>query len=233
MAVENAEILAGICITQLIRPGLPVCYGGICHAFDMATTQMIFSGPEQAIFGVAMTQMGKFYGLPVYINAGLTDSKRLDAQAGLEAGVTLALGAAAGADIFGHMGICGVDQAASLDLLILQNEIIGYVESTMREIDLSDEVLGLDALLEVGAGGTFIDHEHTAQYFRKELWFPKLLDRDYYQTWLGKGGLGIETKCSNLKKELLKQVQAVPLPEPVCKTITEIVRVAKDELCLQ
>ena len=49
MALENAEILAGICITQLICPGTPICYGGICHAFDMKTTQIIFSGPEQAI----------------------------------------------------------------------------------------------------------------------------------------------------------------------------------------
>ena len=47
MAQENAEILAGVCITQLIRHGMPVCYGGICHAFDMSTTQMIFGGPEQ------------------------------------------------------------------------------------------------------------------------------------------------------------------------------------------
>ena len=44
--LENAEVLAGICITQLVKPGLPVCYGGICHAFDMRTTQMIFCGPE-------------------------------------------------------------------------------------------------------------------------------------------------------------------------------------------
>ncbi|MCX6026822.1 MAG: trimethylamine methyltransferase family protein, partial [Chloroflexi bacterium] len=79
IAQENAEILAGICITQLVRPGMPVCYGGICHAFDMRTTQLIFAGPEQAIFGVAMTQMGKHYGLPVYVNSGLTDSKRPDA----------------------------------------------------------------------------------------------------------------------------------------------------------
>ncbi|MFH1070857.1 MAG: trimethylamine methyltransferase family protein, partial [Candidatus Glassbacteria bacterium] len=137
MAQENAEILAGICITQLVKEGLPVCYGGICHAFDMSTTQMIFSGPEQAIFGVAMTQLGKFYGLPVYINVGLTDAKRPDAQAGLEAGITLALGAAAGADIFGHMGICGVDQASSLDMLVLQAEVIGYVESLMRKLDFT------------------------------------------------------------------------------------------------
>lgn len=111
MAQENAEILAGVCVTQIIKEGMPVCYGGICHAFDMVTTQMIFSGPEQAIFGVAMTQMGKYYRLPVYINVGLTDSKQPDAQAGLEIGITLALGISAGADIFGHMGICGVGQA--------------------------------------------------------------------------------------------------------------------------
>ena len=51
LAQENAEILAGVCVTQLIRPGTPVCYGGIPHAFDMRTTQLIFSGPEQGTYG--------------------------------------------------------------------------------------------------------------------------------------------------------------------------------------
>ena len=150
MAQQNAEILAGICITQLIQEGLPVCYGGICHAFDMKTTQLIFSGPEQAIFGVAMTQMGRYYGLPVYINVGLSDSKLPDAQAGLESGITLSLGAAAGANMFGHMGICGVDQAASLDILLMQHEIIAYVESVCRQMDFSDENFAVDLIDEVG-----------------------------------------------------------------------------------
>ncbi|MFX1288741.1 MAG: trimethylamine methyltransferase family protein, partial [Promethearchaeota archaeon] len=69
LAQENAEILAAICITQLIKVGMPICYGGICHAFDMRTAQIIFGGPEQAIFSIAMSQIGKYYGFPVYINA--------------------------------------------------------------------------------------------------------------------------------------------------------------------
>ena len=146
MAQENAEILAGICIVQLIQPGTPVCYGGIPHAFDMRTTQLIFGGPEQALMAVGMTQMGKFYGLPVYINVGLTDSKLPDAQAGLEAGITLACGAMAGADIFGHLGICGVDQATSLPMLVMQHEIIGYVERLLRGVEVNDEKLGLDVI---------------------------------------------------------------------------------------
>jgi trimethylamine--corrinoid protein Co-methyltransferase len=230
MAQENAEILAGICITQLIRPGMPVCYGGICHAFDMRTTQLIFSGPEQAIFGVAMTEMGKYYGLPVYINVGLTDSKRPDGQAGLEAGTTLILGAAAGADIFGHMGISGVDQASSLDILVLQNEVISFVESVMRQVDFSDDALALDEIEAVGPGGRFIDRHHTVQHFRKELWFPKLLDREYYDAWLDEGALSTEERCRQRKEEILATHEPEPISEDLSRALDEVVGAARRHL---
>lgn len=230
LAQENAEILAGICITQIIRPGMPVCYGGICHAFDMRTTQLIFSGPEQAIFGVAMTQMGKRYGLPVYINVGLTDSKRPDAQAGLESGVSLALGAAAGADIFGHMGISGVDQASSLDILVLHNEVIRFVESTMRQIDFSDDALGFAEIEAVGPGGTFIDRDHTVNHFRKELWVPQLLDREYYDTWLESGAVSTEERCRQRKEEILATHKPEPISDELERALDEIVAAARRHL---
>ena len=230
LAQENAEILAGICITQLIRPGMPVCYGGICHAFDMKTTQLIFSGPEQAIFGVAMTQMGKLYGLPVYINVGLTDAKRPDAQAGLECGITLILGAAAGADIFGHMGISGVDQASSLDMLIMQNEVIRFVESVMRDIEFSDEMLGLAEIEAVGPGGSFIGREHTVRHFRQELWFPELLDREYYEAWKGAGASGMEDRCAERKVAILATHESEPVSEDIDRDLNDIVSAAEMDL---
>ena len=227
LAQENAEILAGICTTQLIRPGMPVCYGGICHAFDMRTAQLIFSGPEQAIFGVAMTQMGKHYGLPVYINVGLTDAKRPDAQAGMESGMTLMLGAAAGADIFGHMGISGVDQASSLDILVMQNEVIQFVESVMRQIEFSDEALGLAEIEAVGPGGSFIEQEHTARHFRRELWFPELLDREYYESWRGAGAISMEDRCRQRKEEISKTHEPEPTSEDLVRALDEIVVAAE------
>jgi trimethylamine--corrinoid protein Co-methyltransferase len=230
MAHENAEILAGVCVTQLIRPGMPVCYGGIPHAFDMRTTQLIFSGPEQAIFGVAMTQLGKHYGFPVYINVGLTDSKRPDAQAGLETGTTLVLGAAAGADIFGHMGISGVDQASSADMLVFQDEVIGFVESTLREMDFSDEALGFDTSLSAGPGGSFIGEEHTARHFRREIWQPTLLDRQYYQAWLDEGALATEERVVAKRQELLAEHEVVPVSEELDQALREIVAMARKEL---
>ncbi len=227
---ENAEILAGVCITQLISPGVPVCYGGIPHAFDMRTTQMIFAGPEQALMAVAMTQMGKHYRLPVYINVGLTDSKVPDAQAGMEAGMTLICGALSGADIFGHLGICGMDQASSLDMLVMQHELIGYVERVMRGIRFEGDLIGLDVIEEVGPGGTFMDQEHTALNFREELWFPRLLDRDFYDAWLQGGAKTMAQRCREEKERLLKEHQPEPLPADVEREIDRVLAGARKEL---
>jgi trimethylamine--corrinoid protein Co-methyltransferase len=228
LAMENAEILAGVCVTQLVRPGMPVCYGGIPHAFDMRTTQVIFAGPEQALMAVAMAQMARRYGLPVYVNAGMADSKTPDAQAGMEAGITLVLSALAGADIFGHLGICGADQASSLDMLVMQHELIGYVERVMRGIRFEDDLLGLEAIAEVGPGGTFMDHEFTATNFRQELWFPRLLDRSFYDEWARRGQRTLADRCRETKEQLLREHQPEPLPDDVDQEIERVLASARE-----
>jgi len=227
LAQENAEILAGICLTQLIRPGMPVCYGGIPHAFDMRTTQLIFAGPEQALMAVAMTEMGKHYGLPVYVNVGLTDSKLPDAQAGMEAGMTLLCGALAGADVFGHLGIAGVDQASSLPMLVMQHELIGYVERVLQGFEVTDETLGLDVVREVGHDGTFLDTMHTFRHFRKELWFPQLLDRNYWANWVDDGATTMHERCRDRAAHLLRTHEPTPLPTEVSRELDAIVAAAR------
>ncbi len=231
LAQENAEILAGLTLVQLIRPGTPAGYGGIPHAFDMRTTQLIFGGPEQALMALAMTQMGNHYGLPVYINVGLTDSKTVDAQAGLEAGITLALGALSGADIFGHLGICGVDQAASLTMLMMQNELIGYVERLMTGIAVSEETLATDVIASVvPQGGVFLGEPHTAAHFRRELWFPRLLDRQFWQGWLDSGADDMMRRCIARKNEILEKHIVEPLDPVIDREVENILRSARRHL---
>jgi len=230
LSQENAEILAGICATQLIKPGLPVCYGGIPHAFDMQTTQLIFAGPEQALMAVAMTQMGRHYDLPVYTNVGLTDSKVLDAQAGLESAATLICGALAGADIFGHFGICGVDQGASLVTLMMQHELIGYVERILRGINVSDETLATEIIRDVGHQGTFLAEDHTAKHFRDELWFPQLLDRNYWSNWSEQGSSSMYDRCMAMKDKLLAEHSPQPLDDDTSKELDKIAGAARKEL---
>jgi len=230
VAQETAEILAGVCVVQLIRAGTPVCFGGIPHAFDMRTTQMIFSGPEQGLMAVACTEMGKFYRLPVYINVGLTDSKTVDAQAGLETAASLLMGVLAGADIFGHMGIAGVDQASDLDMLVWQSEVIEYVERIARGFEVSETTLALDLIDQVGPGGTFIDQDHTVEHFRREVWMPALLDRDYWPTWLAAGRPDTRRRCRERRDALLAAYRPTPISDSVDRDVRRICADARKHL---
>ncbi|HOT49429.1 MAG TPA: trimethylamine methyltransferase family protein [Candidatus Hydrogenedentes bacterium] len=227
LAQENAEILAGLCLVQTIRPGTPICYGGIPHAFDMRTMQLVFAGPEQALMAVAMTQMGKHYGLPVYINVGLTDSKIPDAQAGIEAGITLVCGALAGADIFGHLGISGVDLGTSLPMLVMQHEIIGYVERILRGIAFDDDALGFDTIRKVGPGGNYLAEEHTALHFQSELWFPQLLDRNFWEPWRELARKDMLSRCRAMKDDLLANHACEPLPGDVQRDVDRLLADAR------
>ena len=177
-----------------------------------------------------MTQIGKSYGFPVYINAGLTDSKDLDAQAGLECGITLALGASSGADIFGHMGICGMDQGASLDILAMQSEIISYVENVNRNLDTSEEAFFSDIIHKVGPQGSFLKDPHTAKKIRKELWFPSLLDREGYDAWIKNESSNMKKRCVEFKEKNLKNYHPEPLDITIEKELEKLLKKAKNEL---
>jgi trimethylamine--corrinoid protein Co-methyltransferase len=230
IAQETAEILAGICVVQLIGPGTPVCFGGIPHAFDMRSTQVIFGGPEQGLMAAAMTEMGKSYGLPVYVNVGLTDSKCVDAQAGLEVGASLLAGALAGADIFGHLGIAGADQGASPEMLVFQHEAVEYVERMLRGFEVDDEALALDLIDSLGPGGSYIAEEHTVRNYRKALWVPRILDRLFWESWSGAGRRDTLSRARERLAEVERSHAPNPLPDDVEREVRGIVERARASL---
>ena len=144
---------------------------------------------------VAATQIAKHYGLPVYINVGMGDSKCIDAQSGLERGMTLLMGALAGADTFGHMGICGADQGASLEQLVIDNEMAAYVKRILRGFEVNEDTLAVEVIKRVGIGQNFLADHHTVDHFRQEIWFPTGFDRRRLGRMVGQrrrinGGLG-------------------------------------------
>ena len=179
---------------------------------------------------VAMTEMGKSYGLPVYINVGLTDSKTVDAQAGLEIGASLLAGALAGADIFGHLGIIGADQGASPEMLVFQHEAVGYVERILRGVEIDDETLALDLIDRVGPRGSFIAEEHTMMHFRRELWMPEILDRRFFERWTEQGRKDARARTGEVLADVEASHVPKPLPDDVEREVAKIVHKARTRL---
>ncbi len=226
IAQENAEILAGITISQLLSLGLPVNYWGIPHIIDPATGNISFGSPEQGLMAAAITELAKSYGFPVGINVGLTDSKLLDVQNGLERGMTLLLGALAGADIFGHMGIVGADQGASLAELIINDEMIGYLRRIMRGFHVNKKTLAFEVVKRVGIAGHFLEDEHTLEYFKKEFWFPDLFDRESWELWKKKEDNTILERAIKKKERILREHKVRPLDQDIADQIDQIVKEA-------
>jgi len=116
------------------------------------------------------------------------------------------------------------------DMLVLQEEVISYVESALREIDFSDDALGLDVIDRASSRGTFIDTANTVEHFRKELWTPTLLDRQFYQAWKDGGADDVQQRCRRRKQEILDSHEVEPISAELDKAISEIVSAARREL---
>jgi trimethylamine--corrinoid protein Co-methyltransferase len=231
LAQENAEILAGIVVTQILAPGTPVTYGGIPHIMDPRTTICSFGSPEQALMAVAMVQMGRFYGFPVYINVGLTDSKVLDVQAGIEKGSTMVLGALAGADTFGHAGICGTDHGAGLAWLAVDDAIMGYVKRIVRGFQVNPETLAADLVKKVAPAGSYLAEEHTVKHFREELWLPgRAWTRETWDLWEAQGRTSMADRILEEVNHILAKHKSEPINEALAQEIDRIVECAKREL---
>ncbi len=230
LAQENAEILAGLVVTQLFAPGTAVMYGGIPHIMDPRTSICSFGSPEQGLMAAAMVQMAKYYGLPAYINVGLTDAKTLDAQAGAEKASSLLLGVLAGADTFGHCGICGTDHGASLEWLYVDNELAAYVGRVVRGFNIDSETLAAEVVGRVGPGGNFLAEEHTVRHFREELWMPgPAWTRQSWDGWENAGSKSMAERVREQVQTLLATHEVEPLDEKLAGEIDRIVACARDE----
>ena len=205
IAQENAEILGGIAVVQLLRRGHPVTYGGISHIFDVRAGAISFGSPEQALMAAALTQIGRSYGFPVYSNTALSDSKAMDAQYGIEAGVTLAFGALARSDLFGHLGICGADNAASLTQLVIDDELAAYAIRLFSGFGVSPASLAYKEIEKEGIGGNFLMNDLTLENYAKELWFPEVFERSPWNIWEQSGSKNVAERAAEKRTSILSR----------------------------
>jgi trimethylamine---corrinoid protein Co-methyltransferase len=230
LALGNTEILGTIAILQAIAPETPVIYYNAPHIMDPKEANLVFSSPEQAIMSVGAVQIGNHYGLPVGINVGLTDSKIPDAQAGLEKGSTMILGAIAGASIFGAMGIAGMDQGFSLPQLIIDDENIGFVKRVMKGMRVSEDAIAYEVIERVGISGNFLMDEHTLANWRQEFWIPQLCDRSSWESWSDNGGKTMLDRAYDRQEQIFSNHEFDWLDEQKQAELDKIVTVADREI---
>ncbi|MDJ0782092.1 MAG: trimethylamine methyltransferase family protein [Desulfosarcinaceae bacterium] len=214
LVVQNAEILAGIVLTQLIRPGTPVVFSGSSSSAAMRYGTLSVGAPEMAVNTAATAQMARFYGIPSRGGGAITDAKFPDAQAGLESMMSLLMASMSGIHFVLHAaGILEGYMVASYEKFIIDDEICGMCKRIRRGAQIDAERLALEVIAQVGPGGEFLTQMHTFQNFRKEFYQPLLEERGTFVMWEEGGSQRMAQRANARWKEILHTYEA-PAVDP-------------------
>lgn len=210
----NAEQLAGMVYTQLIRKGSPVLAGYIPGQMNLRSGGYLGGTPEFALMQAGASQLARFYDVPIYCSAGMTDAKIPDEQAGYEKMLTLLLTALSGASFIHHaVGMLENMNLVSFEQMVLDNDIIKMVKRVLAGIATTPAHLAVEAIQRVGPGGHYLGDEHTLQFMRQEYIHPPLADRQNRESWIESGELDARARAGRLVQQILGSAQPAFLGE--------------------
>lgn len=230
LALQNAEVLAGITLAQSVNPGTPVVYGSTSAITDMSSGSLAIGNPEGALFTSASAQLARFYGVPSRGGGGLCDSKIADAQAGYESMMTLMAASTTGINFVLHTaGILQYFMAMSYEKFMIDDEIAGMILRYLRGIEFDEEKFALDVIAGVGPGGHFLTQKHTRKNHKTEMRRVQLSDRQSYDSW-AKEHLDTNMRANRQWQEVLAAYQPPVLDETIEQTIQEYISKRSGEL---
>ncbi len=201
---EVAEVLAGFVYVNAIVPKHPAIFGTWPFVSDLRTGAMSGGSGEQAVLMAACGQMGRYYDLPTGIAAGMADSKMPDVQSGYEKAYTNVLAGHSGANlVYESAGMQASLLGCSLESYVLDNDMLGAINRTIRGIEVTDESLSVDAIRDVCVGGPnhFLGHDQTMSLMQKDYVYPEIGDRNSPKEWVESGSqIALERAQTRLRE---------------------------------
>ena len=222
VVLGNVETLLGLIIAQLIRPGTPYIYGMNTAAMDMKSAIVSYGAPEWSLGMAAWTDMARYYNLPSWGYAGATDSKMVDAQAGLEATFSILSAYLTRCTLNHDVGYIEYGSTSSTEMLIIADEIIRMTRFMMEGMTINSTTLALDAIRRIRPGGGFLADDHTLNNWRWAQWTPDLINRQRYDTWIESGSKGMFSRANEQAQKILNEHEVPPLSEDAEAVIAEI-----------
>jgi trimethylamine--corrinoid protein Co-methyltransferase len=231
LAQHNAEVLAGVSLVQLIRPGAPVLYGTASSNVDMRNAAPAIGSPESAITITACAQLARRYCLPCRGGGALTDSPLPDAQSNYERMFTLLTSILSGVNYLMHgLGVLESYLTLSYAQYVIDLELLGMVQRFVRPLKVTDDTLALEAIAEVGPGGHFLEAAHTLKHYREAHFIPQVSLRQPYDQWLAEGAKDAVDRAVERCREMLEGYVKPPIDPGIEGQLQDFVAKRIDQL---
>jgi trimethylamine--corrinoid protein Co-methyltransferase len=226
----NCEVLSAVVLLQVVAPGCPLIYSANAGTMDMQTSRFAVAGPEAILMNVAQIELAHSYGMPALSVGFVPDTSELGFRGGVEdMGFALPTRLAQ-PDIMTGLGTVEAGQAVSYPKMVLDAEIVAYLDRLVEGIAVDDEHLSLEAISSVGPGGHYLSLKETRTRIRGgEHWLPDLFRRHSYAERQG-GAPDELQRAAERVTEILAGHRPLPLPAGVAERVAEVLSAAEHEL---
>jgi trimethylamine--corrinoid protein Co-methyltransferase len=220
-----AECLAGITIHQAAKPGAPIIWGGAPAIFDMRKGSAPMAAIETAMIDSSYAQVGKSLNLPTHTYLCTSDTKLVDAQAGLESGMTALIGALSGINMISGAGMLDFLACQSPEKLVVDAEAIAMTRRLLDGMKVQTDTLATALFEGINFKGDFLKQRATRDLFKKEQHLPSpVIDRDSMRGWQETGGLDTFARARVRTEQLISGYRAPQLDPALEKDLHEMVQ---------
>ena len=223
LVLQHAEAMAGIVLTQIVRPGVPVMYGGFTSNVDMKSGAPAFGTPEAMRTALIGGQLARRYRLP-YRSSNVNAANTLDAQAAYETVFSLWGAVMGGVNMLKHgLGWMEGGLHTSFEKFVMDADILQMVSEFLTPVEVNRDSLAMDAIREVGPGGHFFGCAHTQERYRTAFYPPMVSDWRNYESWEEAGSPDAYDRTNALYQQVLHSYRPPPIEPAVAEELQAFV----------
>ncbi len=229
LLLANSEALAMLCLVEAAAPGTPVIYAPIPQAVEPHTWRYTGGAVENSLFGAAVTEMGRFYNLPVEGSTGGTDQYYPGAQASYERAINWSLPSLASPDILVGPGLLGGSTILCVEQMVMDVEIFRRCIRLSEGIDVDPEKWLESSIADAGPGGNFLNQKSTLKAVRDGIWYLSEVGfHDTYEKWKAAGMPDVIDEIQSTVKNILKDYQPLPLDTQADRELERLERMVRE-----
>jgi trimethylamine---corrinoid protein Co-methyltransferase len=224
-----AEAMAGMAITQMVRPGAPVIFGTFSAALSMQSGAPTFGTPEPTMVISAAAQLARRLKLPFRSGGSLCGAKIPDAQAASESANTLIPAVLSGVNFMLHgAGWLEGGLVSSYEKFVMDADQLGMMATLCKGYDFSENGQAMDAIREVGPGNHFLGCQHTQDNFETAFYRSNIADNNSFEQWQAEGSLRTVDRASTVCKEMLAAYEAPEIDPGVDEALCDYIAKRKE-----
>ncbi|MEZ4633164.1 MAG: trimethylamine methyltransferase family protein [Deinococcales bacterium] len=231
VAQLNAETLAGIVFTQMVKAGTPCVYGSFPAIVDLQSGAPVMSAPESQLVLYATAQLARHYKLPFRGAGNYASSKLNDAQGAYESMMSFGPSMISQPNFILHAaGWLESGLTAGYEKFVLDLDILGMYHTLFKGIDWDEDQWAMDAILQVPPGGHHLGTDHTMRHFKTAFYRSSLFDYDAGETWLANGGLDVSQRAQQKLSSLLNSYEKPYLAEDIKAALDDYLAMRKPQI---